>query len=127
MATSSGTYTGFIRTYAISATGVQANFTVGGVEATNFYSTSDRRLKSKIKPVQNGIDTIKKFNSYEYIKNDRKEAGFIAQDVQKVLPYAVIKNGNGYFSLNTGPILAYLHKAVRELDERLVIIEEKLK
>jgi len=126
MATSNGTYTGFIRTYAIAA-GVQASFYVGGVEATNFYSTSDRRLKSEIKPVQNGIDTIKKFNSYEYIKNDRKEAGFIAQDVQKVLPYAVIKNGNGYFSLNTGPILAYLHKAVRELDERLVIIEEKLK
>jgi len=73
------------------------------------------------------MDTIKKFDSYEYIKNDKKEAGFIAQDVQKVLPYAVIKGSDGYLSLNTGPILAYLHKAVRELDERLVIIEEKLK
>ena len=126
MATSSGTYTGFIRTY-INSSGVQANFTAGGVEATNFFSTSDKRLKSKIKLVENGLDTIKKFNSYEYIKNNRKEAGFIAQEVQEVLPYAVIKGENGYFSLNTNPILAYLHKAVRELDERLVIIEEKIK
>ena len=126
MAINSSTNTGFMRTYATAA-GVQVNFTLGGVQATNFFSTSDRRLKSEIEPVQNGIDTIKKFDSYEYIKNDRKEAGFIAQDVQKVLPYAVIKGSDGYFSLNTGPILAYLHKAVRELDERLVIIEEKLK
>ena len=126
LATNGSTYTGFIRTYVTSA-GVQANFTSGGVEATNFFTTSDKRLKSKIKLVENGLDTIKKFNSYEYIKNDRKEAGFIAQEVQEVLPYAVIKGENGYFSLNTNPILAYLHKAVRELDERLVIIEEKVK
>tara|TARA_R110000744_G_scaffold100088_1_gene193038 strand:- start:80 stop:490 length:411 start_codon:yes stop_codon:yes gene_type:complete len=105
----------------------QVALNVGAMEATCFIETSDRRLKQSIKPIQNGLDTIKKFLSYEYIKNEFKDAGFIAQDVQEVIPYAVIEKEDGYLTLNDTAILAYLHKSINELDERLSIVNQKLK
>ena len=99
----------------------------GSAQATFFVEASDRKLKSAIKPLQKGIDTIKKFLSYEYVKNGFDDAGFMAQDIQEVIPYAVKKGDDGYLSLNDTAILAYLHKSVNELDKRLSIVNQKLK
>ena len=96
------------------------------ITADNFISTSDKRLKSKIKPIQEGLETIKKFVAYEYELNGKPDAGFIAQEVQEHIPYAVSEKENGYLAMNTKPILAHLHKAILELDKRLTDIENKL-
>ena len=104
----------------------QVSLDVGAMEAEFFSETSDRRLKQSIKPIQNGLDTIKKFLSYEYKKNEFKDAGFIAQEVQEVLPYAINKNEKDYLTLNDTAILAYLQKSIKELDKRLSIVNQKL-
>ena len=97
------------------------------MEATFFTYTSDKRLKSNIKPLENSLSIIKKFLSYEYEKNGFNDAGFMAQEVQEILPYAVGKNEKGYLTLDDTSILAHLHKSIKELDKRLLIVKEKLK
>ena len=99
----------------------------GNVTANNFITTSDRELKKNIEPIKAGLETLKKFVSYEYELEGNKDAGFIAQEVQESLPYAVHKKDDGYLALDTKPILAHMHKAILEIDQRLSAIEEKLK
>jgi len=99
----------------------------GDVTANNFITTSDRDLKSNITPIKEGLETLKKFVSYEYDLKGQKDAGFIAQEVQETLPYAVHKSKDGYLAMNTKPIVAHIHKAILELDKRLTDIEDKLK
>ena len=74
-----------------------------------------------------GGETLKKFVSYEYELNNKKDAGFIAQEVEESLPYAVHTKKDGYLALDTKPIIAHMHKAILEIDKRLSAIEEKLK
>ena len=97
------------------------------ITAANFITTSDRRLKSDIKPIKDGLSVLKQFTSYEYIKDDKQDAGFIAQEVQEVIPYSVMEDSEGYLTMNDRPILAHMHKAILELEARLIAIEEKLK
>jgi hypothetical protein len=91
----------------------------GSVTATNFITTSDIRLKSNIVKIENALDKLSKISSYEYLKNGDKEAGFIAQEVQEILPYAVFNNKEGYLTMSDRPILAYIHKAILELKEEI--------
>lgn len=99
----------------------------GDVDANDFITTSDRRLKSEITPIKEGLETLKQFVSYEYIKSDRQDAGFIAQEVQQAIPYAVQSGSGGYLTMRDRPILAHMHKAILELSERLEVIEQKIK
>ena len=109
-----------------NVSGSQALFT-GNVTANNFITTSDRDLKENITPIKEGLETLKKFVSYEYELQGEKDAGFLAQEVQEPLPYAVHVRQDGYLGMNTKPIVAHIHKAILELDKRLSDIEEKLK
>ena len=98
----------------------------GDVNADNFCVSSDRRLKSEIEPIKEGLEVIKKFSSYNYIKSGKKESGFIAQEVKEVLPHTVYENEEGMLSMSDRGVLAHMHKAILELEERLISIEEKL-
>ncbi|NOQ30347.1 MAG: hypothetical protein GQ570_04395 [Helicobacteraceae bacterium] len=60
-----------------------------------FLAYSDKRIKENIRPVQNSLEIINKLNPVSYTKIDklaygnRKEYGFIAQEVKEVIPSAV--------------------------------------
>jgi len=115
---------------AFKTTGIFAGAASTGyysITAANFITTSDRRLKSDIEPIKDGLSVLKQFTSYEYIKDDKQDAGFIAQEVQEVIPYSVMEDDQGYLTMNDRPILAHMHKAILELEVRLKAIEEKLK
>ena len=99
----------------------------GNVTAPNFVVASDRRLKSEIEPIKEGLEVIKQFTSYNYIKRGEKESGFIAQEVQKVLPHTVYEDKEGMLSMSDRGVVAHMHKAILELEKRLISIEEKLK
>ena len=77
---------------------ISGNGSVGaGGSTTNIYNASDIRLKKNITPITLGLDTIsalnpEKFNwadGFDEVEADKTLLGFIAQEVQEVIPEAV--------------------------------------
>ena len=110
-----------------SGSNLTFNSSSGALTASNFVTTSDKRLKSQIQPIKEGLEIIKQFTSYNYIKDNERESGFIAQEVKEVIPHVVYENNQGYLSMSYRGVLAHMHKAILELEQRLVAIEKKLK
>jgi hypothetical protein len=85
---------------------------------------SDVRLKENIEPLQDSLAKLLELQgvSYEWKDKERfgeqKEIGFLAQDVDLVLP-EVVRKGGEYWSLNTRNIVAVVVEAVKELYERV--------
>jgi hypothetical protein len=96
--------------------------------------TSDRRLKADIKVLPTTLDIIKKLNPVSYKKKDsissanykHEEMGFIAQEIQKVLPMLVLEgtDKDKTLSVNYISLIPVLTKAIQEQQTQ---IEEKAK
>jgi hypothetical protein len=108
----------------------------GGTGTWN--ALSDRRLKENISPISNSLDKVLQMEgvNFEWKDKDKygkkKEIGFIAQDVEKVLPEVVNKKGEHY-SIQYGEVNAVLVEAVKEqqkmikkLEKRISDLEEKI-
>ncbi len=88
-------------------------------------SASDRSLKTNIKDISYGLETIKKIQprSFEYIKTGEPSIGFIAQEMETVVPEIVSDGGMGTKGISYGQLTAVLVKAVQELSDRVEELE----
>ncbi|ELY6201164.1 tail fiber domain-containing protein [Cronobacter sakazakii] len=73
---------------------MSVNGATGEVRAVKFTNISDERAKFWIKPVESALDKICQLRGVTYsmhttVQNTVRNAGLIAQDVQKVLPEAI--------------------------------------
>ena len=105
-------------------------FTVSG-DVVAFGSPSDISLKENIKPIENALDKVEKLQGVTFdwkekqedILDIKEDIGFIAQDVQKVLPELVKENDNGKLSLRHQGIVPVLLEAIKELSNRIKVLE----
>ena len=79
--------------------------TVSG-DVVAYGSPSDERLKENIKPIESALDKVTKLQgvTFDWKKSDsildiKEDIGFIAQDVQKVIPELVKENKDGILSM----------------------------
>ncbi len=95
---------------------------------------SDQRLKKDIQPLSDGLATILALKPVTFNWKDltnhntsdpREQYGFIAQDVQKVLPSAVGESPDGYLTLDKTAIIPYLVSAVQEISTGKITVEAK--
>jgi len=93
---------------------------VGDVVA--YGSPSDVRLKENIKPIKSALDKVSKLQgvTFDWKKSDsildiKEDVGFIAQDVQKVMPELVRENKDGMLSMRHQGIAPILLEAIKEL------------
>ena len=106
----------------------------GNVNSTSFIQTSDIRLKKNINLLQNSLSIIKKLSPVSYDKKKSiygddysiKENGFIAQELQKILPDLVHESPDKdkLLSVNYTAIIPILTKGIQE---QQVIIEDQKK
>jgi hypothetical protein len=81
---------------------------------------SDIRVKTNITDIQGLLSTVKQLNpkKFKYVDSiipDHKfHYGFIAQDVQKLIPELVDTNGQGFLMLNYEGLIPFLVGAVKE-------------
>lgn len=97
----------------------------GIVHASNFIQTSDRRHKTDIEPLAvDGLDTVEKLKPVTFmwkVPTDDgmkgRQIGFIAQDVQTVLPDAVLtaNDADKTLGLKYNSLIPVLTKAIQEL------------
>jgi hypothetical protein len=81
--------------------------------------SSDARLKKNISDINYGIDAIMNLHPVQYNWNYEtdesvKNLGFIAQEVQGVIPKLVSQDSSGQYQLNTTGIVPILTKAVQQ-------------
>jgi hypothetical protein len=94
----------------------------GSVTGTAFFESSDFRLKTLINdnPIVAGIENLQ---AKLYEKNGKLELGYFAQDAEKIMPYAVTKNADGFLNLSYREIhtakIARLEKEVAQLKAQL--------
>jgi len=105
--------------------------------------SSDRRLKKEIKPVANGLDKVLGMNpvTYRWKQDDgHTHVGFIAQELEEVLPEVIRKGdsqkrGNNdrtslaesdMYAVNYSEIIPVLVKAIQELSLKVKELEAQL-
>lgn len=92
-------------------------------------SGSDRRIKRNIAEI--GADLAKRLRpvSFNYVGDDTQKVhyGFIAQEVEPVLPSTVSEGKDGYLSLNYQELIAPLYALVQEQERRITQLEARLK
>ena len=77
---------------------------------------SDIRHKSNIKRLSGSLDKVKQLKgvSYNYKGNERTSIGFIAQEVEPILPEVVSTDADGFKSVGYANIVALLSEAIKE-------------
>jgi hypothetical protein len=101
----------------------------GSVYGSAFYYNSDELLKKDILRIDSSLDKIKKLEgvSFKWKKNNESDIGFIAQEVEKVVPELVTTNKDtGLKSVKYGNINALLVEAVKEQDETINYLKEEI-
>ena len=125
-------------------TNPSVNCTVDNVisaEAANF---SDRRLKTNIVTYAGGLDAVRnlrpvKFNPLDIMSftddgepivgdNDPYDEmiGFIADEMQEVIPSAISGNGNQLKSVSVLQVLSVAVSAIKELDAKVTSLMERI-
>ena len=99
----------------------------GTASATVFSATSDERLKDEITIITDALAKIKQLRGINYKWKDSGLAGtgLSAQDVQKVVPEAVVVAPNGDLSVAYGNLLGLLVEGMKDL--AIQVEELKLK
>ena len=99
-----------------------------------FGAPSDRRYKDNIKPIESALDKAMKLEgvTFDWKESDsildiKEDIGFIAQDVQKVVPELVRENKDGKLSLRYQGITPILLEAIKELKAEIEELKKKIK
>jgi hypothetical protein len=123
---------------------IAANGSIGAPSGTNIYNASDARLKKNVSTTTYGLDAISalnpvKFNwvdGFEKSEDGKDMLGFVAQEVQAVLPEAVESFGGNSVTIgdtvidnplrvNEKFIIPVLVKAIQELKAEIDILKNK--
>ena len=123
-------------TVQLGNTSITDVHTSGDVNAVAFNTSSDKRLKTNIAPLKVALAKVLKLNPVQYEKKralDAKEytlneMGFLAQDVQKILPN-VVKEGEDkdkLLSVNYIEIIPVLTKAIQEQQAQIEALQNQL-
>ena len=103
----------------------------GRVSAFDFLTLSDRRFKTNITDIENAGDLLNKIRGVRFMWRDlsSNDIGVIAQELQEVLPEAVmgLEEVNPKLSVAYHKIIPVLVEVVKDLQKRIVDLELTIK
>ncbi len=92
---------------------------------------SDKRLKTDIKPITNGLNKVMQMQGVYYKRNDvenaREQVGVLAQDMEQILPEVVLTADDDIQtkSVDYGKICSVLIEAIKELKDEIEELKAK--
>ncbi len=108
----------------------------GGVFSNINFFISDRRLKKDIAPVEDAMSLIRKLQGTTYnFRTDEfpeknlpggKHYGFIAQDLEKVIPEASMEGDNGFYGVDYNALIPVLTEAMKEQDKVITELRNEI-
>lgn len=103
----------------------------GTLTAASIVETSSITLKENVNPIKNALDALLQLNGVTYDRKDKSainEAGFLAEEVEKVLPNLVTKDAWGRpYGINYTKFSAYLIEAVKVLVKDIEELKKGIK
>lgn len=98
------------------------------------YSTSDERLKTKLKLIDNPLLKLSKINGYTFNwvegsgkDTSRRESGVLAQEVEMALPETVVERENGYKAVRYEQLIPLLVEAIKDQQQQISDLKQELK
>src|SRR5262249_46222357 len=99
----------------------------GSTFSLSGYSSSDARWKTNVQTFDNALDTILNLRGVRFDWKptegmnfpDGRQIGFIAQEVEKVLPELVSADSNGYKSVAYANVIPVLVEAMKQQQKQL--------
>jgi hypothetical protein len=103
------------------------NVTVNG----NVTAYSDITLKDNIEIIPNALNKVAQTRGVTYTRTDledklKRHTGVIAQEIESVLPEAVMTDVNGIKSVAYGNVIGLLIEAIKELDNKVDSLQKQL-
>ena len=107
----------------------------GSITATGdiiAWYTSDKKLKTNIQSITNALEKTMSLSGVTFNWNalaegkdlNSREPGVIAQEIQAVLPEAVVLRDNGYLGVRYEKLVPLLIEAIKELNEKINKLEK---
>lgn len=98
------------------------------------YTSSDARLKTDVGRISNALDKVLAIGGYNFTWTDdamksrggedgyfvrSKDVGVIAQEIEKVVPEAVVERADGHLAVRYELLVPLLIEAIKELNDRI--------
>jgi hypothetical protein len=126
--------TGSINISGSLGVGTAASGVVGAILATNdvvAFASSDERLKENVEVIGSAVEKVEAIGGYTFDwipmegihVHSGHDIGVIAQEIEAVLPELVTTRDNGYKAVKYEKLTAVLIQAVKELSERVKVLE----
>ena len=98
------------------------------VRANTVVGESDRRLKTNIAPITDAMSKVRALEgvTFDWIASGAASLGFIAQDLETVLPTLVTEDADGIKGVQYGPVVALLVEALKDADARIAVLEGRV-
>jgi len=111
-----------------TANPVQKLDVIGNARAVAFIYTSDERLKENIKPLNNSLEKILKIRgvNFDWRDGEENQIGFIAQEIEPVIPELIVGSGDDYKGVLYGNLTALLVEAIKEQQVQINTLEQRL-
>ena len=105
---------------------------------TSFLQVSDERLKKDIYTISQSLDKILDLRPTKYVwkKNKKEDVGFIAQEVEEIIP-EVVEKSRGFMNddsqiedmktISYPKLIPYLVDTIQVMDKRIKELEKKVK
>ena len=110
--------------------------TFNSIQVKSVYQYSDVRAKKDIQPLNDGLYKVLNLNpvSYNWINpgvekrtteegTPLKDIGFLAQDVETIIPEAVMTDDEGKKLINYSAVIPYLVEAIKDLQSQIERLE----
>ncbi len=99
--------------------------------------TSDARFKLGVEPLSSALDSVLRLRGVSYSWNragfpeknfnDRRQLGFVAQEVRKILPEIVSEDTAGYLSVGYSALTPVLVEAIKEQQKTISTLQARIK
>lgn len=104
------------------------------VYVRNVYTNSDARAKTNISALMNSTQTVLKLKPKTYSliaprnadKSSEKEIGFLAQDIEQLIPEAVVTDADGNKLVNYSTFIPILAGSIQELTAKIAALEKEI-
>jgi len=110
---------------------VTGDVTINGtMSATSIVETSSIRFKENVKPIENAFEKVSQLQgvTYDWKKSGKSDIGFIAEEVDKVIPELVEKSEDGTVEgMNYSKLTSMLVEVVKDQQKQIDELKKLIK